>query len=233
MHRFLALAAMLLLVVGCSSQPKSIDIRSERDIETLISTMTLAEKVGQMVQTDVAVITPEEAAENHVGSIISLIPDGTLGTASAWRDMVDSYQRAMVDAKEIPLLVGIDAVHGHSYFDGASVILPHNIGIGATRNPELAKKLAGMTARELTATGIHWTFSPSIAVARDIRWGRTFESFGEDVSLQLMFTRPLVEGFQGDDLSRPGTVATTLKHFVADGATDGGVDRGDATLSDE
>ncbi len=233
MLRFLAVTAVLLLIAGCASPPKPSDIQSEGDIEEYLSSMTLAEKVGQMVQTDVAVITPQEAAENHVGSIISLIPDGTLGTASAWRDMVDSYQQAMVDSDEVPLLVGIDAVHGHSYFDGASVILPHNIGIGATRNPDLARKLASMTARELTATGIHWTFSPSIAVARDIRWGRTFESFGEDVSLQLMFTRPLVEGFQGDDLSGPGTVATTLKHFVADGATDGGVDRGDATITDE
>jgi beta-glucosidase len=205
-----------------------------QDVKALVAEMTLAEKVGQMVQTDVAVISPEEAAEHHVGSIISLIPEGNLGTAAAWRKLIDSYQRAMQGTRlSIPVLVGIDAVHGHSYFDGPSVIMPHNIGIGATRNPGLAKRIARATAIELRATGIHWTFSPSIAVSRDIRWGRAFESFGEDVSLQKLFTAPLVEGFQGRALSDPGSVATTLKHFVADGATDGGVDRGNATISME
>ena len=154
--------------------------RSEADIATLLASMTLQEKVGQMVQTDIAVISPQEAKENHVGSIISLIPEGELGTTEAWRDLADSYQQQLLQTRlGIPLVFGIDAVHGHSYFDGNSVILPHNIGLGATRNPALVKQLAVLTAKELSATGVRWTFSPTIAVARNIRWGRTYESLAK------------------------------------------------------
>ncbi len=205
----------------------------EADIPQLVATMTLAEKVGQLVQTDIAVATPDDVREYHLGSVISLIPDGRLGKPSRWRRRADAYQQAALDTRlSIPVVFGIDAVHGHSYFDGASVILPHNIGIGATRNPALAQQLAAITATELLATGIRWTFSPSIAVARDIRWGRVFESFGEDVVLQRMFAAPLVKGYQGGE-SAPFRVGATIKHFIADGATDGGVDRGNATISDE
>ncbi len=146
--------------------------------------------------------------------------------------MADSYQHeALKTGSGIPLVFAIDAVHGHSYFDGASVILPHNIGLGATRNPDLVKQLAQLTAKELSATGVRWTFSPTIAVARNIRWGRTFESFGETAELQQMFAAPMVEGYQGDDLKGANTVGATAKHFVADGAVDDGIDRGNATLS--
>jgi beta-glucosidase len=105
--------------------------------------------------------------------------------------------------------------------------------LGATRNPELARRLAEVTARELAATGIRWTFAPSIAVARDIRWGRTYEALGEDVELQQLFAAPMVEGYQGTDLTDPASVGATAKHFIADGATEGGVDRGNAVISDE
>lgn len=205
----------------------------EHCIPDVLAAMTLREKVGQMVQTDIAVASPDDIREYGIGSIISLKPDGALGSTLAWRDMADSYQReALSSDTGIPMVLAIDAVHGHSYFDGASVILPHNIGLGATRNPALVKELAQVTARELSATGIRWTFSPTIAVARNIRWGRTFESFGEDVLLQKMFTTPMVEGYQGTDLTADDTVGATAKHFIADGATDNGIDRGNATLSD-
>ncbi len=209
-------------------------IKTEADIPDALAMMTLREKVGQMVQTDIAVITAQEIKENHIGSIISLTPDGTLGTTKAWRAMADTYQlQALQTRTRIPLVFGIDAVHGHSYFDGNAVILPHNIGLGATRNPALVKQLAQLTAKELSATGIRWTFSPTIAVARNIRWGRTYESFGESVELQQMFAATMVDGFQGDDLSAVHTVGATAKHFVADGATNDGTDRGNATLSHE
>ncbi len=210
-----------------------ISIRTEADIPAALAAMTVAEKVGQMVQADVATASPEEAREYQLGSLISTLPEGNLGTTAAWRDLFDAYQSAALRTRTgIPLVVGIDAVHGHAYFDGSSVILPHNIGLGATRNPALVGQLARVTARELSATGIRWTFSPSIAVARDIRWGRTYESFGESVELQRMFASPLVQGYQGEDPSADDAVGATAKHFIADGATDGGVDRGDATLSD-
>jgi beta-glucosidase len=210
-----------------------IAVKTEADIPAAVADMTLKEKVGQMVQTDIAVATPLEIRENGIGSIISLIPEGKLGTTQAWRALVDSYQNEALRTRTgIPLVFAIDAVHGHSYFDGHSVILPHNIGLGASRNPQLVTDLARLTAKELSATGVRWTFSPTIAVARDIRWGRTYESFGEDVELQRMFASPLITGYQGTDLAADHTVGATAKHFIADGATDGGVDRGNATLSD-
>ncbi len=205
----------------------------EACIPKVLAAMTIREKVGQMVQTDIAVATPDDVRQHGIGSIISLIPDGSLGSTQAWRDMADAYQaEALRSDTGIPVVFAIDAVHGHSYFDGNSVILPHNIGLGATRNPELVRDLAQLTATELSSTGVRWTFSPTIAVARNIRWGRTFESFGEDVELQTMFAAPMIQGYQGTDLTAENTVGATAKHFIADGATDNGVDRGNATLSE-
>jgi beta-glucosidase len=207
---------------------------TEADIPAAVADMTLAEKAAQMVQADISTATPEEVGEHGLGSIISTVPAGDLGTTAAWRHLFDAYQHEALRTRTgIPVVFGIDAVHGHAYFDGDSVILPHNIGLGATRNPALARRLAEVTARELSATGIRWTFAPSIAVARDIRWGRTYESFGEDVELQQLFAAPLVEGYQGRDLTEAESVGATAKHFVADGATEGGVDRGNAVISDE
>jgi len=208
--------------------------RTEADIPAAVAAMTLAEKAGQMVQADVSTATLEEVREYGLGSIISTVPEGNLGTAEAWREMFDAYQRAALATRTgIPIVAGIDAVHGHAYFDGPATILPHNIGIGAARNPDLARRLAAVTARELAATGIRWTFAPTIAVARDIRWGRTYEAFGEDVELQVLFASPLIEGYQGDDLTAEEHVGATAKHFIADGATEGGADRGNAIITDE
>ncbi len=207
--------------------------RSEEEIAAAVAGMTLAEKAGQMVQADVSTATPEDVKTYGLGSIISTVPDGNLGTSEAWREMFDAYQRgALATRTGIPMVAGIDAVHGHAYFDGPATIRPHNIGIGATRNPELAEQLARMTARELAATGIRWTFAPTIAVARSIRWGRTYEAFGEDVELQVMFAGPLVRGYAGESLTDSGSVGATAKHFIADGATEDGIDRGNAVISD-
>ena len=210
-----------------------IALRTEADIPAAVAAMTIAEKVGQMVQADVSTASPEEVREYRLGSITDTVPAGDRGTTAAWRELFDSLQREALQTRTgIPIVVGVDAVHGHAYFDGNSVILPHNIGLGATRDPELVGQLARVTARELSATGIRWTFSPTIAVARDIRWGRTYESFGEDVELQRMFAGAMVEGYQGLDPAADDKVGATAKHFIADGATDGGVDRGNATISD-
>lgn len=205
---------------------------TEADIPAIVASMSLEEKAGQIIQVDVSTATPADVRDYGLGSVISTVPDGSLGTTEAWRGMFDAYQDAALASQSgIPIIAGIDAVHGHAYFDGPAVILPHNIGIGATRNPALARRLAQITARELAATGIRWTFAPTIAVARDIRWGRTYEAFGEDVALQVMFAQPLVEGLQGADLTADDTVGATAKHFIADGATEGGIDRGDALIS--
>ncbi|MFT5675966.1 MAG: beta-glucosidase [Paraglaciecola sp.] len=208
-------------------------INNEADIAKALATMSIEEKVGQMVQTDIVAATPDEIKKHNIGSIINLTPDGKLGTTQAWRKLADSYQLAALQSSSaIPIVFAIDAVHGHSYFDGNGVILPHNIGLGATRNPDLVEQLARLTAKELSATGVRWTFSPTIAVAQNIRWGRTYESFGETTALQQMFAAPMVAGYQGDDLSADHTVGATAKHFVADGATDDGIDRGDASISE-
>lgn len=235
---WLLLTAVLALLSGCANRSDmpladSSPPLTEADIPALVAGMTLAEKAGQMVQVDVSTASPADVREYGLGSVISTVPDGSLGSTEAWREMFDAYQRAALETRSgIPMMAGIDAVHGHAYFDGPSVILPHNIGIGATRNPALARQLARITARELAATGIRWTFAPTIAVARDIRWGRTYEAFGEDVELQVMFATPLVEGLQSADLCAEDAVGATAKHFVAEGATDNGIDRGDALISD-
>ncbi|WP_405232540.1 glycoside hydrolase family 3 protein [Lentisalinibacter salinarum] len=239
---FLALAVLAL--PACTATPAAVPgvpagqwphtLRTEADIPAVVAAMTLAEKAGQMVQADVSTATPEDVREYGLGSIISTVPEGDLGTTEAWREMFDAYQRAALATRtRIPIVAGIDAVHGHAYFDGPATILPHNIGIGATRNPALAKRLAEVTARELAATGIRWTFAPTIAVARDIRWGRTYEAFGETAELQVLFASPLIEGYQGDDLTAEEHVGATAKHFVAEGATEGGVDRGNAVITEE
>ena len=209
-------------------------VHREMDITTVLANMSLAEKVGQMVQTDIVAATPDEVRTHNIGSIINLTPDGKLGTSQAWRNLADTYQLAALQSSSaIPTVFAIDAVHGHSYFDGNSVILPHNIGLGASRNPVLVEKLANLTARELSATGVRWTFSPTIAVAKNIRWGRTYESFGETTELQQMFAAPMVAGYQGENLSAADSVGATAKHFVADGATYDGIDRGDAKISEQ
>ena len=206
----------------------------EADIPAALADMTLLEKAAQMIQADVSTASPEEVGRHGLGSIVKTVPEGDLGTTAAWRDLFDAYQvEALQTRTGIPVVFSIDAVHGHAYFDGNSTVLPHNIGLGASRNPELARRLAEVTARELSATGIRWTLAPSIAVARNIRWGRTYESFGETVELQRLFAAPLVEGFQGTDLTHPASVGATAKHFIADGATENGIDRGDAIISDK
>ena len=203
------------------------------DPQTLLNAMSLEEKLGQLVQTDIHAITPDEARKYCIGSIISTVPDGSLQTAAAWRALADKYQAAALGTRlGIPITFGIDAVHGHSYFDGPSVILPHNIGLGATRNPELIQALARLTAKELLATGVRWTFSPSISVARDLRWGRVFESFGQSPELQTLFARPSITGYQGSNGPRIEYVAATAKHFLADGGTEDGIDRGNAVITD-
>ncbi|WP_405236054.1 glycoside hydrolase family 3 protein [Lentisalinibacter orientalis] len=239
--RLIVTLSALAVLAGCNRQldrpapdARIPVLRSEADIPAVVAAMTLTEKAGQMVQADVSTATPEEVGEYGLGSIISTVPEGNLGTAAAWREMFDAYQRAALATRTgIPIVAGIDAVHGHAYFDGPATILPHNIGIGATRNPDLARRLARVTARELAATGIRWTFAPTIAVARDIRWGRTYEAFGETAELQVLFARPLIEGYQGDDLTDEQRVGATAKHFVAEGATEGGVDRGNAVITEE
>lgn len=196
--------------------------------------MTLDEKIGQMTQANHLALTDEtDIADLGIGSLLAggggAPPSGNRPVD--WADTIDRYQTvASTSRLGIPIIFGIDAVHGHSNVFGAT-IFPHNIGLGATRNPELIRRIGEITAAEVSATGIPWNFAPCLCVARDERWGRTYESFGEDPEIATMMTS-YIEGLQGDDLSAPDTVLATAKHWVGDGGTVNGVDQGDTILTE-
>lgn len=204
-------------------------------VEDLLERMTLAEKVGQMTQIERRYLgSNSEAIINYyLGSVLSgpgSAPDAG-NSPEDWADMYDHYQSLALSTRlGIPLIYGTDAVHGHNNVYGAT-IFPHNIGLGATRNPALTEEIARLTAIEVAATGVDWTFAPCVAVARDERWGRTYESFGETPELPSMMTRA-IGGYQGVDLSDRYTILATAKHYVGDGGTAGGVDQGNTELTE-
>ena len=198
----------------------------------LVGRMTLAEKVGQMTQTEryQAYDDPSVITSWRVGSILSgggSTP--TPNTPEAWADMVDQFQSAALTTRlQIPLIYGIDSVHGHGNLVGATVF-PHNIGLGATRDPALVRRAAHVTAEETRATGPQWIFGPCLCSAQDDRWGRTYESFGEAPEL-VRSMETAVDGFQGPDasgLADPTRVLATVKHFAGDGNTEYGTGSGD------
>ncbi|MGK6318303.1 glycoside hydrolase family 3 N-terminal domain-containing protein [Sphingomonas sp. DT-204] len=215
----------------------------EARIDRLLAAMSLEQKVGQVVQGDIASITPEDVRRYHLGSVFNggnSDPHGQYNApAKDWLALADAFWDASItdDPKlpRIPAIWGIDAVHGHSNIVGAT-LFPHNIGLGAMRDPELMRKIGEVTAIEMRVTGIDWTFAPTIAVVRDDRWGRTYEGFGEVPEIAASYAGPLVEGLQGkvggkDWLTGPHVIATA-KHFLGDGGTLGGRDQGDAQVSE-
>jgi beta-glucosidase len=184
--------------------------------------MTLDEKIGQMTQAEQDALQNIEDVEKYfLGSLLSGgSSDPKAGNSlEAWTDLYDGYQQhALKTRLAIPLLYGIDAVHGHNNVLGA-VIFPHNIGLGCTRNPRLVENAARITAEEVRATGINWTFAPCVAVPRDERWGRTYEGFGETPELARTLGEAAVRGLQRDDLSDPLSILACAKHYVGDGGT--------------
>ena len=203
-------------------------------VADLMTKMTLEEKIGQMVQVDLkALADRDDLARYAIGSVLSgggSDPEDI--SPAGWAAVVDDLQaHALKSRLKIPILYGIDAVHGHNNVDGA-VIFPHNIGFGASRNPDLARKAAAVTAAEIAGTGMHWTFAPCVAVPRDERWGRTYEGYGETPELAVMMGSEAIRGFQGDDLSDPTAVIACAKHFLGDGGTSNGIDQGN-TVCDE
>ncbi|MGW5283684.1 glycoside hydrolase family 3 protein [Streptomyces collinus] len=196
-------------------------------VADLLGRMSLAEKAGQMTQAERgAVGTGADVATYALGSLLSgggSTP--TPNTPAAWAKMIDGFQlRARATRFQIPLIYGVDAVHGHNNLVGATV-MPHNIGIGATRDPALAERTGAVTAAEVRATGVPWDFAPCLCVSRDERWGRSYESFGEDPAL-VESMETVVQGLQGRangaDLRRNDKVLATAKHFVGDGGTEYG-----------
>ncbi|HYE27810.1 MAG TPA: exo 1,3/1,4-beta-D-glucan glucohydrolase [Allosphingosinicella sp.] len=218
------------------------DVASEARIDAVLRGMSLEEKVAQIIQPDISSVTPEDVRRYKFGSILAggnSSPGGKeTAPPSEWLKLADQYWEASRSAdwkgSKIPLMWGIDAVHGHANIVGAT-IFPQNIGLGATRNAELIRRIGEATAREMVVTGIDWDFSPTLAVVRDDRWGRTYEGFSEDPEIVRAYAGRMVEGLQG----RPGTtefmaagrVIATAKHFVGDGGTAGGKDQGDNPAS--
>jgi len=215
----------------------------EARITELMSRMTIEEKVGQLIQPEIRQVTPEDIKKYHVGSVLngggSTPGNNKYASLQDWVKLADSFYNASVDKSDgrvgIPIMWGTDAVHGLGNVVGAT-LFPHNIGLGATNNPELLKKIGWVTAREIAVTGLDWDFSPTVAVARDDRWGRAYESWSEDPEIVGSYAGKMVEGLQGqggakDFLSNDRVIATT-KHFIGDGGTLNGVDRG-PTQGDE
>ena len=189
-------------------------------VAALLSQMTLDEKIGQMTQIEKNAIDATNAAAFNLGSILS----GGGGfpspnTPQAWYDMVTAYQQAALGTRlGIPIIYGVDAVHGHNNVEGAT-IFPQNVGMGATNDPALVQQACAATALEMNATGVRWDFGPVVAVPQDIRWGRTFEGYGEHTDLVSRLGAACIEGLQGSGLSADDTAAATAKHFIGDGGT--------------
>ncbi len=199
-----------------------------------MAAMSLDQKIGQMTQPDRRHVSPEEVRDHHLGSVLS--GGGSYPGANRpadWVAMNDAYWAASMDADDdhlpIPILYGVDAIHGHNNVRGAT-IFPHNIGLGAARDPELMERIARVTAREVLATGVEWTFAPTLAVVRDDRWGRTYESYSEDPDIVAEYAPRMVHGLQ-DDLGDEAVIACA-KHWVGDGGTTGGVDQGETSLEE-
>jgi beta-glucosidase len=220
------LVAVLVTVAARAAGPAT-SADAEAKARALLLRMTIDEKIGQMTQVDMNALKDRADITRYcLGSMLSGgNSDPPDITAAGWARAYDDYQTwALKTRLKIPLIYGIDAVHGHNNVNGA-VIFPHNIGLGATRNPRLVEQAARATAVEVSATGISWVFAPCIAVARDIRWGRSYESFGETPELAELGAAS-VRGFQGRSLADPTAVLACAKHFMGDGGTTGGVDQG-------
>jgi beta-glucosidase len=210
---------------------------TEARVNDLLSQMTLQEKVGQMTQAERGSV--EASGNNHIqqyflGSVLSgggsvPNPNSPLGWVNMYNNMQD---KALATRLAIPIIYGVDAVHGHNNVYGAT-IFPHNIGLGCTRNPELVENCARVTALEVKATGLNWTFSPCVAVPQNEFWGRTYEGFGESPSLVDSLGLASIMGYQSDSLGAEGGIMACAKHFVADGGTENGHDQGNAVMSED
>ncbi|MEO9599663.1 exo 1,3/1,4-beta-D-glucan glucohydrolase [Parasphingorhabdus sp.] len=223
--------------------PYAKDAAVETRIDSIVARMSIEEKVGQVIQADIASVTPEEAKRYHLGSILNggnSAPGGDeFAAPDKWLALADAFYDASVDTSggrtAIPIIWGTDAVHGHSNIVGAT-LFPHNVGLGAMRDPALLERIAQATALELRSTGMEWTFAPTITVPQDLRWGRAYEGYSQDPALVASYVGRFIKGLQGAPsdkafLDGPYVLAST-KHFLADGGTDEGRDQGDAKISE-
>ena len=249
MKAFWMATAAAVALAGCSTVPNDVGVTSpeteqnaqDARIANLLARMSIERKVAQLIQPQINSFTADDMRRYRFGSYLNGGNGGPYGDeyaeASEWLKLADEMYLASVAPMEngepiIPTMWGTDAVHGHTNVVRAT-IFPHNIGLGATRDPDLIRRIGAATATEIEVTGIDWNFSPTIAVAQDDRWGRTYESYSEDPAIVAPLGAALVEGLQGrkDDPNRLGAghVIATAKHFFGDGGTDQGVDQGEVT----
>lgn len=219
------------------------DLATEQKLDALLAKMTIEQKVAQIVQPEIGYLSVAQMRKYGFGSYLNggnTAPYGQKqADAKTWLKYADEMYAASVDDSEdgssIPTIWGTDAMHGHSNVFGAT-LFPHNIGLGAARDAELIRRIGRATAKEVAATGIEWMFAPTVAVVRDDRWGRTYESYAEDPEVVASYAGPMVEGVQGeigeDYLSYYHRIATA-KHFIGDGGTENGIDRGDTVINEQ
>lgn len=232
---------LLLVLVACGQREKEVALTPTNPVEVedgadepvyqdaaapiparvddLLSRMTLAEKIGQMTLIEKNSLTPNDVTEYLLGGVLSGGGGSpATNTPEAWAEMVNEFQAAALETRlAIPIIYGVDAVHGHGNLKGAT-IFPHNIGLGATRNPELVWQIGQATAVEMAATGIYWNYAPVVAVPQDIRWGRTYEGFSENTDLVTQLSTAYLQGLQ-TPVAEGVWVIGTPKHYLADGGT--------------
>lgn len=216
----------------------------ESKLEDLVSRMTIEEKVGQIFMVEIASITPDQVKEYHIGAILNgggSFPNKNKNhELNEWVELADDYYLASIDGwdkdnHKIPVIWGTDAVHGHNNLRGAT-LFPHNIALGSTRNEDLVKSIGKATAIEVLASGLDLTFSPAISVPRDDRWGRTYEGYSEDPAIVSLLGVAMVEGLQGNlnsTFMSNETILATAKHYIGDGGTERGIDKGNTILSED
>ncbi len=219
------------------------DAATEKRIDALLAKMTIEQKVGQLVQGDISTITPKDLETYPLGSILAGGNSGPNGnersSAADWAKLVGEFRavslRPQANGVAIPIIFGVDAVHGHNNIPSAT-LFPHNIGLGAAHDPELVQRIGAVTAAEIAGSGIEWTFAPTLAVPQDLRWGRSYEGYAADPKLVADYAKAMVVGLQGQLVAGKVVgkthVAATAKHFLADGGTDGGRDQGDAKVDE-
>jgi len=257
--------AVMSLVAGCSARqaevvavptarihpelwpapPRALapDPELEAAVQALLGRMSVEDKVGQLIQGEIRHLTPEDVRTYRLGSVLNgggVQPfDKRWASVDDWLTLADAFWDASMDTSggrlAIPVIWGTDAVHGVAGVVGAT-IFPHNVGLGATRNPELIGRIGEVTATEMAVAGLDWTFGPTVAVVRDDRWGRSYESWSEDPDIASAYAGAMVRGLQGDTGSAgfigAGRVVACAKHYLGDGGTAGGVDRGDNLASE-
>ena len=232
----------LCLVEGIANASEKIkEDPVELRIQEIMKDLTLEQKVGQMVQGEIKWVKPSDVTKYHLGSILngggSFPNKNKNSTMQDWLSLADDYYLASQDTSGggagIPIVWGTDAVHGHNNVVGAT-LFPHNIGLGAANDSDLMKKIGEITAREVAVTGIDWVFAPTVAVAKDNRWGRTYEAYSSQSPIIKSYAGEIVAGLQGPlaGLStNESKVIATAKHFIGDGGTLRGVDQGDTIMS--